>query len=624
MLIDIGLASILMLIFYLVGKGLNAIFLKKNFKNIEILFLIGYVTSICFAMWYGIFDKSIIVYIYTFMILVGLISFIKNKNYKIEITPKNQIKSTSIVMLSGSLVASLQNPSLFGNFVVSRIGPDFYGWSIASHFFAGKENLKHFKDRLLNELGVNNFSQVFDIASHPETVIYRALSYNDQIAAEFIVGAQRIGIPSLVGTLNEYSSIGIIRLMHALVISSFLITTIFLLRMLNKTSFTTSLIVVLIYLFNINVISILNEGGVGQTLSTPIITFLLLANLKPQKSFEEKKTALILFGIFSISTYSDLIIIFALYILLYHTLLISLRKISFIESIRRLKRYLIPLAIVIFITLPNLSSVFKIVLERINGGVSAGWDQGRTPLFSDFLGLHNWLSPDGVTSSSRGFGEITISILLTITLIILLIKTREVETKAHGLTIFLIYLGFLYLVYGQNQERINNYMLWKLSGFASMAIVLVYISHFKNMNNEIHFKTLKIRILHVGFIILSATSFFSWISDFKGSSYEIELKNNSKMANILISYDVDISYWPNTSGLQFLLIGNVNHGGEQRRVPGFSVPRSEPYKPLVFIIPRTSCSDSRCVNRVYPKINERSQEILKNQKFEVWKTDESS
>jgi hypothetical protein len=40
-------------------------------------------------------------------------------------------------------------------------------------------------------------------------------------------------------------------------------------------------------------------------------------------------------------------------------------------------------------------------------------------------------------------------------------------------------------VYGQNQERINNYMLWKLSGFASMAIVLVYISHFKNMNNEI-------------------------------------------------------------------------------------------------------------------------------------------
>jgi hypothetical protein len=521
-----------------------------------------------------------------------------------------------VITLVIPMIAFIQNPSFVGNKVMSRIGPDFFGWYAASDFFSKNEKLSNFSSRIQMELGASDLSQVFNIEKYPEKSVYTLSNFNDQITAEFLLGAQRTGLTALIGTIEKISNFGTVRLMHSLAIATSAITLLLIMNSFKKTSFTTMFFFCFLYLFNANTLSVFMEGGYGQFLATPILTLILITYLK-ERNENHTKIVFALFIIFCLSTYADLLIIVSLYVAVLISTKLTVKNLTFKTSIANIWSYKKTLIYATLLSLPNLDVIPKIINERAKGGTSGGWDQGNLPFYSDYIGITRWLSPNGIDNPIRGFGQIFLTIAISLLLIYVTLANRNDQIRYHGITLLLIYSIQVIFVYKINSLKINNYILWKTSAYASLLLLILYLYALSKNNSEPIIKHDVHKFMHITLFIVALTTTLNWFTNFKTTANVFEATQNKRVGEILKNYDIEVVGFPGSSGLRFVLFGDVTYF-QQTRGFGLKSNRAHPAKPLakIYFDKKISNISTQSKQLNFEKVGEKL--IYRNTEFEVW------
>jgi hypothetical protein len=515
------------------------------------------------------------------------------------------------------MFAFIQNPSVLGNKVVNRIGPDFFGWYGASDFFSKTEKLSNFSTRIQMELGANRLSQIFDIEKYPEKSVFTLNNFNDQIAAEFLLGAQRTGLTALIGTIEKFSNFGTVRLMHSLAIATSVITLMLIMNNFRKTAFTTIFLFCFVYLLNANTLSVFMEGGYGQFLATPVITMILITTLKEKKDLNDTKIALVLLITFCLATYADLLLIASMYTAVYIFTKLIFKKITFKTLIADTLLQKKTLMYSILFSLPNLEIISKTIISRGNGGTSGGWDQGNLPFFSDFIGITSWLSINGLDNPIRGFGKIVFVAVISLFLIYIILRSQNVQAKIHGISGFILYIILILFVYKINDLKINNYILWKISAYASFLFLILYLCTISGNMAKPLIKHKLHKFMHVMLFTLIFTTSISWLSNFKKTSNNIDVSQNKQIEEILENYDIEVKGFPGSSDLRFLLYGEVGFFKLSRGF-GLETNRANPTKPLakIYFNSKKSNVDDQLQPTIYEADGEKL--IYHNAEYEVW------
>ena len=577
--------------------------------------IIGFVAATCFFSWYAKINSNLILLIICFLIVLG----IKNNQLQYRIKALDLLKNRElrVIALIIPIFAFIQNPSLLGNKVLNRIGPDFFGWYGASDFFSKTEKLSNFSTRIQMELSASKQSQIFDIEKYPEKSVFTLNNFNDQIAAEFLLGAQRTGLPALIGTVEKISNLGTVRLMHSLAIATSVITLFIIMNNFKKTAFTTIFFFCFVYLLNANTLSVFMEGGYGQFLATPVVTLIMITTLKEKKDSNDTKIALMLFITFSLATYADLLLIASMYTAVYIFTKLILKKISFKTLIADALLQKKTLIYSILFSLPNLDIISKTLIGRGKGGTSGGWDQGNLPFFSDFIGITSWLSINGIDNPIRGLGKILFVAAISLFLIYTILRSQNTQTKIHGISSFTLYIFLIIYVYKINDLKINNYILWKISAYASFLFLILYLCAISKNNASPLIKLKLHKFMHIMLFILIFTTSISWLSNFKKTSSTIDVSQNKQVEEILQNYDIEVKRFPGSSDLRFLLYGEVGFF-KQSRGFGLETSRAHPTKPLarIYFNPKKLKLD----NPSQPTTHEADDEklIYRNTEFEVW------
>ena len=123
----------------------------------------------------------------------------------------------------GVFIASLHNPTFFSQFVSFRNGPDLVGWAKGAQFFCTDSRLSDLNSRVISTLGAEKFTQTLNLPGPlNELFLYRLPSFSDQIAAEFLLGAHRTGLPGFLGAvcnaLPDQSIIRVVSAVHCLLV----------------------------------------------------------------------------------------------------------------------------------------------------------------------------------------------------------------------------------------------------------------------------------------------------------------------------------------------------------------------------------------------------------------------
>jgi len=618
MILDIAFSLILIAGFHFIGSA-TLLLTKQKVSASSITLVLGYSVTICIFLWYGKSANKLVLMLPILMLLIRAAT--DEPARLIETKTAFQLKSKAIISMCILVLSYLQNPSLMGNTIVIRRGPDFFGWYTASRFFSGNENLHTFENRIKDQLDAENANQLFDTAKNSLTSVFRLNSFNDQIAAEFLLGAHRIGIPSFIGTLSKFSQVDIERIMHAIVLASAIITLKVLLDHFQNFTVLTSLILCSAFLFNANTISVYLEGGFGQFLSIPIIAAFISSFLNSKRTLSEKKIILVATFMFCLSSYFDLLTLLMIGTLIYSIFLM----ITSMHNLKNVKNQLsflfMPLLISALTAAPNLNAFVQSVIQRFSQGTSAGWDQGNLPFLSDFLGLTIWLSPNGVANPVRGLGMILVTAFTTVVAFILLTNNKEHKTKILGFTLLGIYISLLFYTYALENEIINNYVLYKFSGYATLVAIFVYFHSLDWKKSPTLFYKKLAKLVHLFLITMLFTTSTIWIHQFQKTSIIVKSDNNNNLNRIMKTYDVEVIGFANTSGVKFLLDGPVNYFASSR---GFEIPvdRTNSIKPLVFIISKNSCKNFECLKKIAPNLHSNSRIILETSDYTIWKNNE--
>jgi hypothetical protein len=573
----------------LVGVLRNRNQLFPNY--LQSLLGISFIFSITYLMTLFDIDNKNVKYL--LIPLLG-IAFFMQKEFIKTIFEKNKInliKIINIVLLLGAF-SWLNNSSFFDSKMSIRYGPDQFGWIISSEKLCN-QNLDSIGKYALQQTGATNINDLFGEGINKQKIIYAVPNFNLQIANEFLIGAKRIGIPSL--TASICSSMGVNNTLGILntILTVFIINIILMFyRFTRNFNIYISSILCWYFLFNLGFISVHLEGGYGQTVGTVYLLSLVLA----LKEFSFKSSEFLLANIltltYSLTTYSDLIPIYAIVITPIFLYYLYEHKISF-----TLKKIMISLLIISVVTLAFREEILKVVTNRLSNRNFGGWDQGRNPSVADMAGLNNWLPDDGTSEVYDNYISQTI---LTIFIISILVIFFIRISKTH-----LFILGYTYLIYAViyidtyyiSNDPINSYRLWKLSGYFIIAHIVIIVGLINSLkikdNSGIRISTYCILL----FVLpLNLHSSVQWIEAWqrnKSLSFNSETKDKIQDTGLISNHDIRV-VGMGQPGLRFLLVGDIHYYSFSR---GFGVPviRQFPNKPIVFIVDKSVCGEgTRC------------------------------
>ena len=194
---------------------------------------------------------------------------------------------------------------------------------------------------------------------------------------------------------------------------------------------------------------------------------------------------------------------------------------------------------------------------------------------------------------------------------------RNVQIRNHGISMLVVYSIQLIFVYKINSLKINNYILWKTSAYASLLLLILYLYAVSKNNSEPIIKHDSHKFMHITLFIVTLTTSLNWFTNFKTTADVFEVSQNRQVGKILKNYDIEVLGFPGSSGLRFLLFGDVTYF-QQTRGFGLESNRAHPAKPLAKIYFDKKITfistDSKQLN--FEKDGERL--IYRNTEFEVW------
>jgi hypothetical protein len=579
----------------LIGRSILAVVFRKRNKLFPsyLQSLLGISFILCITYLMTSLDIDYNNFKYLLFPLAGISFFMRKEIFKpiLALNKTNTIKVVNIFLL---LIAFswLNNSSFFESKMSIRTGPDQFGWIISSEKLCS-QNLDSIEKYALQQTGASNVNDLFGEGTNKQKIIYGVPNFNLQIANEFLVGAKRIGIPSLsasiCSSMGLNNSIGILNTIMTVFILNFILM---IYRFTRNYNHTISNILCWYFLFNLGFISVHLEGGYGQTIGTVYLLSLALAIKDYRFRSREFILANILTLLYSLTTYLDLIPIYVvvitpifLYYFYEHKISLAKRKIftSFL--------------IIAVVTFTFKDEIVKVMRNRLSNRNFGGWDQGRSPSVADIAGLNNWLPDDGVSKVYDNYVSQTILIIFTMCILIIfyliILKT------------YLLIIGYAYLIYAViyldtyyiSNDPINSYRLWKLSGYFIIVHIVVIVGLINSLKNKNNFGT-RIPLYCVLLFILSLNvhSSFQWIDAWqknKSLSFNHETKERIQGTGLISNHDIRV-VGMGQPGLRFLLVGDINFYAFSR---GFQVPavRQFPEKPLIFIVEKSVCGKStRC------------------------------
>ena len=523
------------------------------------------------------------------------------------------IKYGFLTLSMGLIPAALHSPlsEINSTRISFRIGPDLAGWTAATKYFCENTSREKLSTSIVQQLGLENISQAFrNPIQFQNSYIGRAPSFTDQVTGEFLIGANRVGLPKFLSGfctlapdwLNNIMVGGVI---WAVVTMCFLIIGI--LKMKEISPFII-MATTCIAIFNVNTLSVLMEGGYGQFISTP---FLISAVFFIQKKYDSNfsMTFIAIFVMFSLNAYQDVVIIFAVFFLIYFLLYFVRQRHLTTLSYTASRKSFIVAGVVVILNVHQLGFLFNLLLERIkaNGGngLVSGWDQGKIAFPINILGVFNWL-PYSSVNHSWGLGIFLITIFLSLLFLVFLVREFLKKSAFLTLTVFISYLIISLLVYRKGLNGIltytpdgtpvrgtNNYQVWKLLAYGTPVVLINIVSdHAKRF--QLILEPFTKRAATIFILSVSLTS-MTWMNDWiEHRSLSINTSDNFAV-DILDKYDIlIIGNWAG-SAISLTLEGDVRYFLPSR---GFQLSsyRSLPVREIAYLLPKGQCFDYSCLS----------------------------
>jgi hypothetical protein len=493
-------------------------------------------------------------------------------------------------------ISYLLNPSIKQSAISIRTGPDTIGWLSSAQLLKDENILTNLFSRLKNSL--NSSDVLLGFHHEPNSSvpsIYTIPSFQDQVNAEFLIGAHRTGIPGLVGSISYWFGEG--SLYHVtnglILIANFLLIFIGYSYLKSKNvSELNSILLAILLIFNANFFSVFLQGGIGQGVLTPYLLLIILQLTSREKSDFLWKFSLFIFLVASLSTYFDISLFLLLFMTVYSLVGTPNRMVSIIKEY--FGKSWVPAVIGILVSFPILSSLPRLLMDRLTSGVYGGWAQGRIPSPTDFFGVTSWLPADGFNNSSRGVVFTILIILLSFALLIIMAQKRKLEDMKVVISILVIYFIFMINTYASLHLSANNYVLYKASAYSMFSIVILAGIFFTKTKVENESKKILEKSFMPVFTILTLFTSIGAINDWQVfRNQTISLKTKEVMSDKVSKYDFQIIGFKGVDKAKFVMLGDVRYLDSTR---GFNLvtKRSTPQRPLLYLVPPHTCKSIDC------------------------------
>ena len=569
MVIDLIISLLSILIFFTLGTLFTRkIRIGSSFERNLFSILVGIALCILLATLFVKSGLSIDYLILTLfpVLILSIIKIAKEKKTKAHLKLISIWKtSLAIPVLT---YAYLLNSSLFTPQLRLRNGPDTVGILSSARYLCENTSLVKLKNSVVDQLENENYEKILKSPIDAQgNSIYKIASFTDQVNAEFLLGAKRLGLPAL-GSMhcNIGGPEALFRFSNSIILVSVFLITLLVYSFLSNYRFPSHLkiIISLFASLNINLLASTLEGGIVQIVTIPFFLYFIFSLILKQHRNAAFGFFLIL--LIALTTYYDLLffmgIILLLYLVVSHKEIVSKERISFYK-------YLLYATLLATALLPNeMLRVINEVVTRNSSLSWGGWDQGRKPTPANFMGLINWLPPDGVTNFPRSYGIILLELIVSVVLILTLVRFKD------KISFFVIAVSFLYVVlivqiYILDNSPFNNYIALKagayLAPFSALAVGLMI---FRESKKQIGFPKTKIPMFF-GYLFLTLNLFavFNWVTDWNRNSFVTRIDQN--LESIFNEYDIKIEGFKGAGSIQFILQGNLHYGNPSR---AFDIP----------------------------------------------------
>lgn len=613
MLLNLSLSVLILFLSYLAGITLLR---RRHFVSapgIEFVFATILGSSVTFALAatlvYANLNPVALLPILTGLAALGFLRIIHFSNGIKEFMTDRYLWLLSIPAF---VFIAINGGGLFSSSIKLRNGPDLVGWLVSARHLCNGGTLRSLTESVYQQTGSRDLSQIF---THPssqgfskDSSIVSIASTADQYSGEFLLGANRLGIPGFQASVCNL--LGVESLFNsyvALAATAIFIATLILYligREIGKAK-ASSAGFALLGILNVAVFSVVFEGGFGQILSLP--AFLLIGiSLASKEGIRARLTvSCILIAVFAVSSYMDVIGISLGFLVIYLILNFpeifdDWRRTKSKKSSQSLTLFLLEktglekkrtsirlLSIVVFFFILAFT-LLPLLAERLSGtGIVGGWGFGWFPAPGDIVGLNNWIPPDGNKHlSARNELQILVEFVSIFTIFTVYLKSETLGKRVFK-SIFVFYLLFLLLEFTKASQYWNTYAVWKASLY--LAPLFFGFINLSNRNKNENFKRLK--VITLGSVtIFSLTSVSLWGYDYHRNSIKIDTIVSSQIAEIIETRDIHFSgvKGVGAGSASLTLLGDV-HYLNSGRVGGVPTKRSVPARELVYLLHRSFC-----------------------------------
>ena len=592
-------------------------------RKIFVANLVGICILCVLGSWIVALDLSI-KYLYVVFIGFAILSMYRIRNFKARLRPVNLHDSRNrflavVYIPVFILISIMHNPSLSQSFLSFRNGPDLVGWTSGVKFFSNDRKLDDLKSQIVSELGAPDFLSTLKLPGDlNETFLYKLPSFTDQVNAEFLLGAHRTGLPAFLGAidhaLGSNFTFHLVVGMQALICVLIFGITLEFLRS-KGLGIPGSILLSATGTFNLGVLSVLLEGGMGQVLMLPYLALFLAILFRSETTLFEFFSVIFLVTLLSLSTYLDFLFFFAPLSLLMLVKVWKLKSKFFFSSLVLFSAYLAGG----IISWPILTSLQRLFLDRFFGH-PGGWKMGRLPFLTDIFGFINWLPSDSITIFRNQLMVLIISLLFSLILIYFFVMKLEPAYRLVSLTFVLGYSLITLLVY--SKDEVNNYPLFKAAAYFSIFVPFMLFGFHQKQNRTLFGGknrdkiSIKENRLHPNqkksltrnknprsavplpsfVVLLSCTILLSstnWtVGWFENRQQSLRLESAQILQPILKEYDVFASGFVGAGNAKLVLLGDIRYVLVSR---GFNstVLRSTPKRKLAFFLDKSLCKSTK-------------------------------
>jgi hypothetical protein len=522
-----------------------------------------------------------------------LTSTIKSFDYKNQLY--NFRNYTFVTVIIG--LSFLLNPSIRQAAISVRTGPDTIGWLSSAKLLKDENSISNLYNRLQTSL---NTSDILLSFHHDPNLavpsIYTIPSFQDQANAEFLIGAHRTGIPGVIGSFSYW--LGESSLYHAtnslVLLTNFLIIYIGYSYLKSKSvSEPNAILISILMAFNANFFSVFMQGGTGQGILTPFLLVIVLQLTASEKSRFLWKLSVFIFLVASFATYFDIALFLVLFIAIYSLIGTPKRAVVIIQEYA--SKSILPFTIALVVSFPILSSLPRLLMDRLSSGAYGGWSQGRIPMLTDFFGVTSWLPADGFNNRPRGLIFTVVIILFSFGLIAVISQKRKLEEMKVVIAIAGIYFIFMLSTYASLQRSANNYVLYKAAAYSIFLIVILAGIFLAKTNVKRNPKKQPESLFMPVFIVLTLFTSTGAVNDWLVfRSQTISLQTKQLMTEKVTKYDFQVIGFKAVDKAKFVMLGDVHYLDATR---GFNLvtQRTVPQRPLLYLVPPYSCKSTECV-----------------------------